>query len=129
MEEKKKEIIFLSPLWTFSLYPVIDPSTSRMAPQGQIQLPPKDDIQRQQADLQAKILSLLGTSAVVPSSSSQQSPRAGLRGSGLRSGFGEAQNGRTGGGGSGLLGAGPNSFGARGADVGGRGYSQGGYGF
>ena len=38
-------------------------------PQAQVQLPPKDDIQRQQADLQAKILSLLGSNAVVPSSS------------------------------------------------------------
>ena len=36
-----------------------------------------EDIQRQQADLQAKILSLLGSSAVVPSSSSASSPLAG----------------------------------------------------
>lgn len=33
----------------------------------------KDDIQRQQADLQAKILSLLGSNAVVPSPSAQNS--------------------------------------------------------
>lgn len=33
-----------------------------------------DDIQRQQADLQAKILSLLGSNAVVPSSSSPSQP-------------------------------------------------------
>jgi hypothetical protein len=33
-----------------------------------------EDIQRQQADLQAKILSLLGSSAVVPSSSSSSTP-------------------------------------------------------
>ena len=35
-----------------------------------------DDIQRQQADLQAKILSLLGSNAVVPSPSSSQSSQS-----------------------------------------------------
>lgn len=49
----------------------------------------KEDIQRQQADLQAKILSLLGSNAVVPSPSSQGSasslskgPPGGLSGMG-----------------------------------------------
>ena len=40
-----------------------------------------EDIQRQQADLQAKILSLLGSSAVVPSSSSSTTPTSASMGS------------------------------------------------
>lgn len=40
-------------------------------PQRSLQMPAKEDIQRQQADLQAKILSLLGSSAVVPPSTAQ----------------------------------------------------------
>lgn len=38
-----------------------------------------EDIQRQQADLQAKILSLLGSSAVVPSSASSSSSPAAFK--------------------------------------------------
>jgi len=89
---------------------ITDTTTTRLPTQGQIRLPPKDDIQRQQADLQAKILNLLGTNAVVPSAGNQQSPRTAVRGS-ARGSFGE--NGR----------------GSRGADSGGRAFGLPGFGF
>ena len=88
--------------------------------QPQVQLPPKDDIQRQQADLQAKILCLLGSNAVIPSSTNQHSSRAAPH-----SGYDNASaNGRVGGG----LGVGGFGGGMRGGDGGGREYSRGSFG-
>ncbi len=103
-------------------------STDPPPPQAP-QLPAKEDIQRQQADLQAKILSLLGSNAVVPPSPNQQSLASQGRG---------YDQGNVGGGGGGGLGArgsqGGGQFGGRGYGVGatgnggGRGFGQGGYG-
>lgn len=82
------------------------------------QLPAKEDIQRQQADLQAKILSLLGSNAVVPPSPSQGRGYDNGAGGGTLGGRGNM--GRPFGGGGG---------GGRGSEGGGgRGYGQGGYG-
>ena len=62
----------------------------------------KEDIQRQQADLQAKILSLLGSNAVVPSPSSSQGSASSLpKGPHMGGGMGGGPSGYSAGGGYG----------------------------
>ncbi len=90
------------------------------------QISPKEDIQRQQADLQAKILSLLGSNAVVPSSSNQ-TPSQGHSYEGTGRGVKYPPGRGYGGGGGGGGGAG--GGGGGGNDGGGRGYGQGGFGY
>ena len=93
----------------------------------------KEDIQRQQADLQAKILSLLGSNAVVPSPSSQGSASSLPKGpplSGMGGGAGGGPSGYSSGGAYGSYGA-PRGGGGGGEGVAtGRGYGgYGGYGY
>ena len=88
------------------------------------QLPAKEDIQRQQADLQAKILSLLGSNAVVPPSPNQQSVSSQGRGYDQGGSVGSARGGA----GSGGFGGRSYGVGATG-NSGGRGFGQGGYGY
>lgn len=96
------------------------------------QLPAKEDIQRQQADLQAKILSLLGSSAVVPPSPSQQPLSSQGRGYDQGNSMGNSMGNSTMGNSRGLGGGqyGGRGFGGMGAtgNGGGRGFGQGGYG-
>ena len=82
-------------------------SLSGAAPAEKLETNNPEDIQRQQADLQAKILSLLGSSAVVPSSgpsSSSSSSAAAATGRSLSTNYDSTPRGMTssGGGGGGV---------------------------